>query len=137
MADEQPSPRHVLYRQEFTKCGKATCKKCSAGPAHGPYWYAYQTLGGKTFKKYLGKDLPKTVTQHTDNTTISRASKAPNFWLIDRDADALGFVTQTQAELWAGKLKRESRIYEAKTRQEAWEQHEKFLLRWANNREAW
>jgi len=51
---------HVLYRQEMIKCGKATCKRCSTGPAHGPYWYAFTTTNGKTTKKYLGKELPKT-----------------------------------------------------------------------------
>ena len=48
---------HVLYRQEMVKCGKATCKRCSTGPAHGPYWYAFTTTNGKTAKKYLGKEL--------------------------------------------------------------------------------
>src|SRR5689334_12170039 len=28
-------------RQEYNKCGKERCKKCSAGQGHGPYWYRY------------------------------------------------------------------------------------------------
>src|SRR6266516_2983615 len=29
----------VIYRQQYVRCGKATCKKCPpAGPGHGPYW---------------------------------------------------------------------------------------------------
>jgi hypothetical protein len=49
---------HVTYRQEYVKCGKPTCTKCSDGPGHGPYWYAYRREGGKLKKKYLGKNAP-------------------------------------------------------------------------------
>jgi len=32
-------PEGVIYRQQYVRCGKATCKKCApGGPGHGPYW---------------------------------------------------------------------------------------------------
>lgn len=55
---EQAQAEHVTYRQEYVKCGKPTCTKCSDGPGHGPYWYAYRREGGKLKKKYLGKNAP-------------------------------------------------------------------------------
>ena len=46
------------YRQEFVKCGKDSCKKCGSGQGHGPYWYKYTYVGGKTKKTYIGKERP-------------------------------------------------------------------------------
>ena len=47
-----------LYRQEYIRCGKAGCKRCADGPAHGPYWYAYSREEGKLRKRYIGKERP-------------------------------------------------------------------------------
>lgn len=40
-------------RQEKVLCGKPNCAKL-----HGPYWYGYRTLGGRTKKQYFGKKKP-------------------------------------------------------------------------------
>lgn len=40
-------------RHEKVLCGKANCAKL-----HGPYWYGYRTLGGRTKKQYFGKKKP-------------------------------------------------------------------------------
>ena len=40
-------------RQEHTLCGKARCDK-----PHGPYWYGYRSIAGKTKKIYIGKKKP-------------------------------------------------------------------------------
>jgi hypothetical protein len=53
-----PPAERKTYIQEYVKCGKRTCKNCSAGQGHGPYWYAYWTVEGKTRKQYIGKELP-------------------------------------------------------------------------------
>jgi hypothetical protein len=50
-----------LYRLEYTRCNRSSCKKCLEGKGHGPYWYRYWWEGGKTRKKYVGKELPKHV----------------------------------------------------------------------------
>ena len=35
-------PDGVIYRQQYVRCGKLSCKKCPpAGPGHGPYWYGF------------------------------------------------------------------------------------------------
>lgn len=47
----------VLYRQQFRKCGKASCK-CAETGGHGPYWYAYDGTGTG---KYIGSKLPEQV----------------------------------------------------------------------------
>src|SRR5262245_38482601 len=59
--DEQPLDEQTLkgktYRLEKVRCGKETCKKCEQGPGHGPYWYAYWSVNGRTRKQYIGKEL--------------------------------------------------------------------------------
>lgn len=50
--------RDGVYKLEFTRCNKERCKKCKEGKGHGPYWYRYWWEGGKTRKKYVGKELP-------------------------------------------------------------------------------
>jgi hypothetical protein len=56
-------PDGVIYRQQYVRCGKATCKKCSpAGPGHGPYWYGfYWDYQQRTRSFYVGKQLPTGV----------------------------------------------------------------------------
>ena len=49
----------VTYRQQFTRCGKQRCQTCRQGAGHGPYWYAYWSVNGRTVSKYLGKDVPE------------------------------------------------------------------------------
>src|SRR5579884_3689578 len=48
----------VSYRQQFTRCGKARCRKCREGQGHGPYWYAYWSEKGRTVSKYVGIQPP-------------------------------------------------------------------------------
>ena len=56
-------PDGVLYRQQYVRCGKATCKKClPAGSGHGPYWYGfYWDYRQRTCSFYVGKHLPAGV----------------------------------------------------------------------------
>jgi DNA-binding NarL/FixJ family response regulator len=56
-----PTDPQVGYRQQTAYCGKARCQKCRAGEGHGPYWYAYQTMHGRTVRRYVGKTLPSPV----------------------------------------------------------------------------
>ena len=51
----------VTYRQQFTRCGKQRCHKCKDGAGHGPYWYAYWSVNGRTVSKYLGKHAPEDI----------------------------------------------------------------------------
>ena len=51
----------VTYRQQFTRCGKQRCHTCKQGSGHGPYWYAYWSVNGRTVSKYLGKDVPEGI----------------------------------------------------------------------------
>lgn len=48
----------TIYRQRVTFCGKPGCRPCQSGRGHGPYWYAYQTVNGRTKQTYVGKVLP-------------------------------------------------------------------------------
>jgi hypothetical protein len=47
-------------RTEMVKCGKPSCKKCSASEGHGPYLYRYYTdpETGKYTSEYIGRTLP-------------------------------------------------------------------------------
>jgi predicted ATPase/DNA-binding SARP family transcriptional activator len=51
----------ITYHQQVSYCGKPRCRKCREGTGHGPYWYAYQTVEGKTSRTYVGKNLPPDV----------------------------------------------------------------------------
>src|SRR5215469_12589309 len=51
----------VTYHQQVSYCGKPRCKKCREGTGHGPYWYSYRTVNGRTTRTYVGKHLPPDV----------------------------------------------------------------------------
>ncbi len=48
----------ITYNQQIAFCGKSRCRKCREGIGHGPYWYAYKTVNGRTTRTYIGKTLP-------------------------------------------------------------------------------
>src|SRR5436309_5697002 len=48
----------ITYHQQVSYCGKPRCRKCREGTGHGPYWYAYKTVDGRTTRSYVGKNLP-------------------------------------------------------------------------------
>jgi predicted ATPase len=58
----------VTYRQQVTFCGKPRCRKCQQGTGHGPYWYSYQVVDGRTVRTYIGKNLPPGVQIPTSQT---------------------------------------------------------------------
>src|SRR5579883_2621254 len=51
----------ITYHQQVSYCGKPRCRRCREGIGHGPYWYAYQTVNGRTVRTYIGKDAPAEV----------------------------------------------------------------------------
>jgi DNA-binding SARP family transcriptional activator/Tfp pilus assembly protein PilF len=48
----------ITYHQQVSYCGKPNCRRCREGIGHGPYWYAYQTINGRTIRTYVGKHPP-------------------------------------------------------------------------------
>src|SRR5437868_11272900 len=48
----------ITYHQQVSYCGKPHCRRCREGIGHGPYWYAYQTVNGRTIRTYVGKQPP-------------------------------------------------------------------------------
>ncbi|HVB76183.1 MAG TPA: DUF6788 family protein [Ktedonobacteraceae bacterium] len=48
----------ITYHQQVSYCGKPRCRRCREGTGHGPYWYSYQTVNGRTVRTYVGKQLP-------------------------------------------------------------------------------
>src|SRR5437899_1557483 len=48
----------ITYHQQVSYCGKPHCRRCREGIGHGPYWYAYQTVNGRTIRTYVGKNPP-------------------------------------------------------------------------------
>jgi hypothetical protein len=55
-APKQARPK-VTYRQEPVRCGRPNCTRCP----HGPYWYAYWREDGRLRSRYIGKELPRSV----------------------------------------------------------------------------
>lgn len=79
------------YRLEKVKCGKDNCR-CAHGELHGPYWYAYRTVNGKTKSKYIGKKLPEQVRRELQSQPVDKIMRrigAPELPGIDA-----GMVTQ-------------------------------------------
>src|SRR6266566_8685082 len=62
----------ITYRQQFTRCGKQRCRKCKEGAGHGPYWYAYWSVNGRTVSKYIGIHLPEIVEIETNESKTQR-----------------------------------------------------------------
>lgn len=59
VAEVRPAKRGGgSYVQQYTRCGKPTCRCAKGGKLHGPYWYLYTKKDGKTRCKYIGKNLP-------------------------------------------------------------------------------
>ncbi|GHO89360.1 DUF6788 family protein [Dictyobacter formicarum] len=67
----------VTYRQQFTRCGKERCRKCKEGSGHGPYWYAYWSVNGRTVSKYIGTNLPEAVKQEQLTATTTSTASSP------------------------------------------------------------
>ena len=71
----------IVYRQQYTRCGKERCRKCREGEGHGPYWYAYWNENGRTKSKYIGLQLPAELVQAQDsiieNKTESKTEHEP------------------------------------------------------------
>src|SRR5260370_732432 len=64
----------ITYHQQVSYCGKARCRRCREGIGHGPYWYAYQTVNGRTVRTYVGKEPPAEVVAARSEAS-SRASQ--------------------------------------------------------------
>jgi len=64
---QQPESR-IRYHLQKTSCGKANCSRCQGGTGHGPYWFAYYRVDGKTIRRYVGKTLPDAVTAQDDGS---------------------------------------------------------------------
>jgi hypothetical protein len=63
---QPPGQQVQKYHLQQAFCGKARCIRCRSGQGHGPYWYAYFTINGKTVRRYVGKTLPSSLQVHTE-----------------------------------------------------------------------
>jgi DNA-binding SARP family transcriptional activator len=69
---------NITYRQQNSFCSKPACRKCREGIGHGPYWYAYQVVNGRTVRTYIGKTLPPGVQlEESTSPTAIRTSPSP------------------------------------------------------------
>src|SRR2546428_10738872 len=83
----------VTYRQQVNFCGKSNCRKCQQGIGHGPYWYSYQVVDGRTVRTYIGKNLPPGVQALTShNPPATTANPAAKRRLVD-----MGDARESQA----------------------------------------
>ncbi|HEV2580596.1 MAG TPA: DUF6788 family protein, partial [Ktedonobacteraceae bacterium] len=74
----------ITYHQQVSYCGKPRCRRCREGTGHGPYWYAYQTINGRTVRTYVGKNPPPEALQAagafeaSEDTREANAAAAPD-----------------------------------------------------------
>jgi predicted ATPase/DNA-binding SARP family transcriptional activator len=67
----------ITYHQQVSYCGKPRCHKCQEGIGHGPYWYAYKTVNGRTSRIYIGKRLPPDVQVAQNAMPASTSADVP------------------------------------------------------------
>src|SRR5579884_4432321 len=67
----------ITYHQQVSYCGKPRCRKCQEGVGHGPYWYAYKTVNGRTSRIYIGKRLPPGIQASQSAGPASVPADAP------------------------------------------------------------
>ena len=67
----------VTLEHEFTNCGKPSCGTCGgAGEGHGPYWYGYASINGRTKKIYFGVKKPSQgAAQEKFNAKFAKGAK--------------------------------------------------------------
>ena len=68
-SDGRHDPDGWLFKLEMVDCGRGQtgrCQKCADGPGHGPYWYRYRWSDGKMHKRYVGKNLPHSVSDGSE-----------------------------------------------------------------------
>ncbi len=68
----------ITYHQQVAYCGKPRCRRCREGIGHGPYWYSYQTVNGRTVRTYIGKEAPPEVLAATQ-ADAGVISSSPEF----------------------------------------------------------
>ncbi|HEX9133593.1 MAG TPA: DUF6788 family protein, partial [Ktedonobacteraceae bacterium] len=77
----------VTYRQQMNFCGKPRCRKCQQGTGHGPYWYSFKVVDGRTVRTYIGKNLPPGVQAPTSQKPPATTANPAAMRLADmRDA---------------------------------------------------
>jgi DNA-binding SARP family transcriptional activator/Tfp pilus assembly protein PilF len=64
----------ITYHQQVSYCGKPRCRRCREGIGHGPYWYSYQTVNGRTIRTYVGKHLPDEMKGAIEQTKSSETN---------------------------------------------------------------
>src|SRR2546423_14341014 len=67
----------ITYHQQVSYCGKPRCRRCREGIGHGPYWYAYQTVNGRTVRTYVGKEPPAEMQPTSEEATKTTAAELP------------------------------------------------------------
>jgi DNA-binding SARP family transcriptional activator len=68
----------ITYHQQVSYCGKPRCRRCREGTGHGPYWYAYQTINGRTVRTYVGKNPPTEALQGSEAFATSEKTREAN-----------------------------------------------------------
>ncbi len=84
----------VSYHQQVSYCGKPRCKRCREGVGHGPYWYAYQTVDGRTTRSYVGKHLPPEA-----QVAMGVTKQSPTAQEAEREQSTLRIYTLGQFRL--------------------------------------
>ncbi len=84
----------ISYHQQVSYCGKPRCKRCREGVGHGPYWYSYQTVDGRTTRTYVGKHLPPEA-----QVAMGVAKPAPTAQETERELSTLRIYALGQFRL--------------------------------------
>src|SRR5436309_15288244 len=84
----------ITYHQQVSYCGKPRCKKCREGTGHGPYWYSYKTVNGRTTRTYVGKNLPPDIEEQMVGNV-----EPPSVLETERDQSTIRVFTLGQFRL--------------------------------------
>lgn len=73
------------YCLQPISCGKANCR-CASGKLHGPYWYAYRSVAGRTISRYVGKTF-KPIDDNASKSNESGRTEYRPEWNDQDDLD--------------------------------------------------
>jgi hypothetical protein len=74
----------VTYHLQVSFCGKQNCQRCQEGTGHGPYWYKYSIVNGRTVRAYVGKSCPASDPPALPGAGIPAAQQAASLRAIAR-----------------------------------------------------
>src|SRR6266702_6910335 len=88
----------ITYHQQVSYCGKPRCRRCREGIGHGPYWYAYQTVNGRTIRTYVANiPLPRCKWPREKCESLCKSRNCLELWYASMRWGSSAWSTETSS----------------------------------------